>query len=351
MTPVLALADVTFRRDGKQIIDGISLTVQRGEHWALLGPNGAGKSTLLGFCAAVTFPTTGTVHVLGEQMGRVDLAQIRRFIGHVNPRHRLQYSLSVREVVLTGITATIDTPMRWTPTPEQLGRTDAMIDAVGLSHKAADVWPTLSQGERGRTLIARALVAEPQLLLLDEPTTGLDVAAREQLLETIDSLDETHPEVASILVTHHLEELPTTTTHALLIAEGRTVAMRSRARAPSPPRTSAPHSPTRSWSATTKAAGPLARRRPASSTCSQRGSRGRGDAVGVEPVVAVEMGRRPDDCTRRGCRGGRPDRRPCSASTSATAPPRPPRMLCSSTVISRRACRTPPRGPRPRRAA
>jgi iron complex transport system ATP-binding protein len=225
VTPVLALADVTFRRDGKQIIDGISLTVQRGEHWALLGPNGAGKSTLLGFCAAVTFPTTGTVHVLGEQMGRVDLAQIRRSIGHVNPRHRLQYSLSVREVVLTGITATIDTPMRWTPTPEQLGRTDAMIDAVGLSHKAADVWPTLSQGERGRTLIARALVAEPQLLLLDEPTTGLDVAAREQLLETIDSLDQTHPEVASILVTHHLEELPTTTTHALLIAEGRTVAM------------------------------------------------------------------------------------------------------------------------------
>ena len=100
---------MTFRRDGKQIIDGISLTVHDGEHWALLGPNGAGKSTLLGFCAAVTFPTSGTVHMLGEQMGRVDLARLRHSIGHVNPRHRLQYSLSVREVVLTGITATIDT--------------------------------------------------------------------------------------------------------------------------------------------------------------------------------------------------------------------------------------------------
>jgi iron complex transport system ATP-binding protein len=223
-SPVLQLADVTFRRDGKQIIDGISLTVLEGEHWALLGPNGAGKSTLLGFCAAVTFPTSGAVHVLGEQMGRVDLARLRHSIGHVNPRHRLQYSLSVREVVLTGITATIDLPMRWTASRDELGRAHAMIASVGLSGKADARWPTLSQGERGRTLIARALISDPRLLLLDEPTTGLDVAAREQFLETMDSLDDTHPDVASILVTHHLEELPTTTTHALLIAEGRTVA-------------------------------------------------------------------------------------------------------------------------------
>ena len=117
-----------------------------------------------------------------------------------------------------------DILMRWTPTADQLRRADDMIETVGLSRRAGDVWPTLSQGERGRTLIARALISDPRVLLLDEPTTGLDVAAREQLLETIDTLDETHPEVASILVTHHLEELPTTTTHALLIAEGRTVA-------------------------------------------------------------------------------------------------------------------------------
>ncbi len=132
---VLELADVTFRRDGKQIIDGISLTVHPGEHWALLGPNGAGKSTLLGFCAAVTFPTTGTVRVLGEQMGRVDLARLRHSIGHVNPRHRLQYSLTVREVVLTGITATIDIPMRWTPSQDDLERADAMIASVGLGRR------------------------------------------------------------------------------------------------------------------------------------------------------------------------------------------------------------------------
>ena len=224
MTPVLELVDVTFRRNGKQIIDGISLTVHEGEHWALLGPNGAGKSTLLGFCAANTFPTSGTVRILGDQMGRVDLSALRHHIGHVNPRHQLQYSLTVRDVVLTGITATIDTPLRWAASAAEGDRADAMIAAVGLSRKADDVWPTLSQGERGRTLIARALIAEPRLLLLDEPSTGLDVAAREQLLETIDALDQTHPEVASILVTHHLEELPMTTTHALLISEGRTVA-------------------------------------------------------------------------------------------------------------------------------
>ncbi|MGB8405724.1 MAG: ATP-binding cassette domain-containing protein [Mycobacterium sp.] len=225
MTPVLELDSVTFRREGKQIIDGISLTVHAGEHWALLGPNGAGKSTLLGFCGAVTFPTSGTVRILGAQMGRTELAPLRKSIGHVNPRHRLQYPLTVREVVLTGITGTIDIPQRWKPSASDVARADEMISAIGLNRIASSTWPTLSQGERGRALIARALISGPRLLLLDEPTTGLDVAAREQLLETIDALDEAHPGVASILVTHHLEELPTTTTHALLIADGRTVAM------------------------------------------------------------------------------------------------------------------------------
>ncbi|WP_159840031.1 ABC transporter ATP-binding protein [Nocardia sp. CY41] len=222
--PVLELTDVTFRRDGKKIIDGISLTVRAAERWALLGPNGAGKSTLLGFCGAVIFPTSGSVRVLGAELGRVELQRLRRGIGQVNPRHPLRSPLTIREVVLTGLTATIDTPMRWTPTPDQLDRADAMIDTVGLTGKAKEVWPTLSQGERGRALIARALIAEPRLLLFDEPSTGLDVAAREQLLDTLDTLDRTHPDVASILVTHHLEELPSTTTHALLIAEGHTVA-------------------------------------------------------------------------------------------------------------------------------
>lgn len=222
--PVLELTDVTFRREGKQILHGVTVTVREGEHWALLGPNGAGKSTILGFCGAVTHPTSGAVHVLGRQLGRIDLQQLRRTIGHVNPRHPLRSALSIRDVVATGFTGTVEIPPRWRPRDEELARVDALIEMLGLAGKSAERWPTLSQGERGRALIARALVCEPRLLLLDEPSTGLDVAAREQLLETIDLLDETHPQVASVLVTHHLEELPSTTTHALLLAAGRVVA-------------------------------------------------------------------------------------------------------------------------------
>ncbi|MFJ3391674.1 ABC transporter ATP-binding protein [Leifsonia aquatica] len=221
---VLELREVTFRRDGTHILDGIDLTVRAGEHWALLGPNGAGKSTVLGFCGALTFPTSGTVDVLGRRLGRVELQELRRHIGHVNPRHPVRSPLTVTEVVLTGLTGTLEPPMRWEATVEQIARAHELLHSVGLDSRRDARWPTLSQGERGRTLIARALIADPQLLLLDEPTTGLDVAAREQLLETIDGLAHTAPDLASVLVTHHLEELPETTTHALLISHGRIVA-------------------------------------------------------------------------------------------------------------------------------
>lgn len=221
---VLRLDQVTFSRAGVSIIDRIDLTVRTGEHWALLGPNGAGKSTILGFCGATRHPTSGTVEVLQQRLGRVELQALRRSIGHVDPRHALQGALTVREVVLTGLTGTIQSMLRWEPTAEQLVRADDLLEAVGLSRRVHAAWPTLSQGERGRALIARALISEPRLLLLDEPSTGLDVAAREQLMETIDRLVDTHPDLASVMVTHHLEELPASTNRALLIAHGRTVA-------------------------------------------------------------------------------------------------------------------------------
>lgn len=221
---VLSFDSVTFRRGEREILHGITFDVREGEHWALLGPNGAGKSTILGFAGAVTHPTSGTVKVLGKQLGRVELLALRKHIGHVNPRHPLQSPLSIRDVVLTGLTGTVEMPFRWKPSQEELDKADTLVDTLGLQGKANSVWPTLSQGERGRALLARALISDPQLLLLDEPSTGLDVAAREQLLETLDLLDDTHPQVASVLVTHHLEELPTSTSHALLISDGSVVA-------------------------------------------------------------------------------------------------------------------------------
>lgn len=221
---VLALEEVTFRRGVMDIISRMSLTVKSGEHWALLGANGAGKSTLMGLCGAVVHPSSGTVEVLGERLGRVELQALRRSIGHVNPRHQILTPLTIREVVLTGLTGSNQLPQRWAPTAAQAERADALLVDVGLDQKATYRWPNLSQGERGRALVARALISSPQLLLLDEPCTGLDVAAREQLLETVDNLRSTQPKMASILVTHHLEELPSTTTHALLIAEGMEVA-------------------------------------------------------------------------------------------------------------------------------
>jgi len=221
---VLSLHDVMFRRNGRLILDDISFEVAPGEHWALLGPNGAGKSTILSMCGASAHPTSGIVEVLGSRLGRVDLQELRRRIGHVNPRHPIRSPMTVEDVVLTGFTGTIDTPLRWEPTVAQIAAARERIAQVGLSERRDAVWPTMSQGERGRALIARALAPEPQLLLLDEPTTGLDVAAREQLLETVDHLSVQMPHIASVLVTHHLEELPESTSHALLIGRGRVVA-------------------------------------------------------------------------------------------------------------------------------
>ncbi|MFC0675452.1 ABC transporter ATP-binding protein [Brachybacterium hainanense] len=221
---VLRLEQVDVIRQGRRILAEASLTVRPGEHWALIGPNGAGKSTILSMCGALEHPSRGTVHVLGEQLGRVEIRALRESIGHVNPRHPLRAALTVREVVLTGATGTEELMRRWKPSPELTARADHLIRLLGLGDLHDARWPTMSQGERGRALIARALVSDPRLLLLDEPSTGLDVAARELLLETVDELHRTHPELATVLVTHHLEELPESTTHAALVRNGRIIA-------------------------------------------------------------------------------------------------------------------------------
>ncbi|WP_436850980.1 ABC transporter ATP-binding protein [Streptomyces hokutonensis] len=223
-TPVLRVDSVDLVRDGNPILREVSLTVRAGEHWALLGANGAGKSTLLSLLGALAHPTRGTVEVLGHELGRVDMRQLRSYVGHVDPRHALRSPLKVQDVVLTGLTNTIERVPRWNPTAEQIATADRLISLLGLGDRHGARWPTLSQGERGRALIARALMPSPQLLLLDEPATGLDVAGREQLIERIDTLQHTYPDLASVLVTHHLEELPPGTTHVMLLRDGSCLA-------------------------------------------------------------------------------------------------------------------------------
>src|SRR5699024_8189023 len=141
-------------------------------------------------------------------------------IGHVNPRHPLRSSLTAREVVLSGATGTTELMTRWEPTPEIIERAESLIDLLGVRPFDDSLWPTMSQGERDKTSIARALITDPSLLHLDEPSTGRDVAAREQFLETVHRLHSSQPKLATMLVTHHLEELPKTPTHAMLIKHG-----------------------------------------------------------------------------------------------------------------------------------
>ncbi|GAA1971174.1 ABC transporter ATP-binding protein [Kitasatospora viridis] len=221
--PVLQAESVDVVRGGRHLLRDVSLTIAPGEHWAVLGANGAGKSTLLAMLGAVSHPTRGVVRVLGRRLGRVDLRELRAHLGHVNPRHPLSSPLTVREVVLTGLTNSIEPDPFRRPTAEQREHAEALIATLGMTRRADAAWTTLSQGERGRTLIARALMPQPRLLLLDEPATGLDLTAREQLLSSLDELRRLHPELASVLVTHHLEELPASTSHALLLREGECV--------------------------------------------------------------------------------------------------------------------------------
>ncbi|TYL45001.1 ATP-binding cassette domain-containing protein [Nocardioides sp. BGMRC 2183] len=224
MTGVIELHDVAFVRGGRPLLEEVSLTVRRGEHWALIGPNGAGKSTLLNLCGAVTFPSRGTARILGSRIGGVDLRELRRRIGFVNPRHPVLTDLPVEHVVLTGETGSVEMVPHWTPSEQARERATYLLKQFGLDTEERLRWRTMSQGERGRALIARALMTDPPLLLLDEPSTGLDVAAREQMIRTIADLPTAIPGLTSVTVTHHFEELPPSTTHAALLRKGRLVA-------------------------------------------------------------------------------------------------------------------------------
>jgi len=221
---VFAASCVDLVRAGRLLLHEVSFAIRAGEHWALLGPNGAGKSTLLQIMATYAYPSRGQVDLLGHRLGRVNVFELRPWIGHVSPHHRVDPQRTVREVVLTGVTGTIQLVQRREISSAEMSRADSLMELMGLAGRAEASWQILSQGERSRALIARALMAQPQLLLMDEPAAGLDVAGREQLLGSVDDLRRRQPGLATVLVTHHLEELPASTTHALLLRGGQMLA-------------------------------------------------------------------------------------------------------------------------------
>lgn len=219
----LVLDDVTVRRGSTRLVEDVTWRVPTGSHWAVLGPNGAGKSTALKLAGGWWYPTTGTVDILGERLGRVELLKLRRRIGWVDPRQRLG-DHTVTDLVLSGVTGSNGLLPRWSPEEEELARLADLLELTGMASRSERRWMELSQGERARTLIARALITRPQLLLLDEPTTGLDLPGRELLLRVIDELREMRPDLTTVLVTHHVEEIAASTSDVLLMKDARVLA-------------------------------------------------------------------------------------------------------------------------------
>jgi iron complex transport system ATP-binding protein len=222
---VLQFVDVTVRRGSNILLDRVSWTVEEDERWAVLGPNGAGKTTLLQIAAAMLHPTSGTAYVLGERLGRIDVFELRPRIGLASSflADRIPANELVRDVVVSAGYSVIG---RWR---EAYGRLDvrraiALLDRLGVGGLAERTFGTLSQGEKARVQIARALMTDPELLLLDEPAAGMDLGGREDLLRRLTRFANDPDAPASVLVTHHVEELPTGITHALLLREGRVVA-------------------------------------------------------------------------------------------------------------------------------
>jgi iron complex transport system ATP-binding protein len=223
--PAVAADGLTVVTGGATILEGVALEVGVRDHLAVLGPNGAGKTTLLRILGTYLFPTRGRVELLGHRLGRVDVRALRPEVGTVSVAlDPLLEPIAVRRLVAGSHHGAIAPPPQVVEDPVAVAAADAALARVGALHLAERRVTTLSQGERQRVRIARALASDPALLLLDEPFAGLDVGARERLLADLDRLlaDPGGPTV--VLVTHHLEELPTGVRRGLLLADGRAVA-------------------------------------------------------------------------------------------------------------------------------
>ena len=217
------MREAQVRIEGRTVLGPIDLEVGRGERWVLLGPNGGGKTTLLSLAGARRQPSSGRVTVLGITLGTGDVRALHPRISYTSHAlaERMPPDLSVRTVVLTGKRATLSP---WFQEFDEVDerRAVALLERVGCGHLAARRFATASQGERQRVLLARALFPDPELLILDEPASGLDLPAREALIEALEAVESSGP--TTIVATHHLEEIPPSSTHAALLRDGLLVA-------------------------------------------------------------------------------------------------------------------------------
>ena len=225
MSDVLALAGATVVRGDSTLIDDVDWEVEEGQRWVILGPNGAGKTTLLQLAAARMHPSSGVVGILGEVLGAVDVFELRPRIGLASAAlaDRIPTREKVTDVVVTASWGVLG---RWRESYEALdhARATELLEALGVAHLGERTFGTLSEGERKRVQIARALMTDPELMLLDEPTAGLDLGGREDLVGRLGQIAADLEAPAVVMVTHHVEEIPPHFTDVLLMREGRVVA-------------------------------------------------------------------------------------------------------------------------------
>ena len=225
MVAVVDLAGVSIVRGGSTLLDDITVQIDETDRWVVIGPNGAGKTTLLQVLGAQIHPTGGVAGLLGEVLGTVDVFELRPRIGITSAAlaERIPRSERVHDVVVSASYAVLG---RWREDYDELDhqRADELLDQLGIGGLVDRTFGTLSEGERKRVQIARALMTDPELLLLDEPAAGLDLSGREALVRTLSELAQDPYAPASVLVTHHVEEIPVGITHALLLKGGRLVA-------------------------------------------------------------------------------------------------------------------------------
>ena len=222
---VVSMAGVGVRRGGADLLADLDWTVELDERWVVIGPNGAGKTTLLRLAAAEMHPTVGTVELLGERLGRVDVFELRPRIGLASASlaGRVPPDETAHDVVRSAGYGVLGS-WRERYDPEDDARAAALMEMMGVLGLARRAYGTLSTGERQRVLLSRALMTDPEMLLLDEPAAGLDLGAREDLVALLSELAADPDGPATVMVTHHVEEIPPGASHAMLMREGRVVA-------------------------------------------------------------------------------------------------------------------------------